>query len=158
MRLFKEVWFNYRPPFFIFFRDAEHNLKMSTESTHKTNSDRFGGSRNGTLFQSHVSYVTNQAELIDQINSFLGGELTGVMKGDIVSPCREAILEWWHQRSDTEWFNSVSSFLFKPLHVKEFLRGQLQILDIAMLTVFRAHLQRNCWILLLLKLHSSHGT
>jgi len=55
-------------------------------------------------------------------------------------------------------FLPVSSFLFKPLQVKEFLRGQLQILDITMLTVFRAHLHRNCWNLLLLKLHSSHGT
>ena len=54
-------------------------------------------------------------------------------------------------------FLPVSSFLFKPLQVKEFLRGQLQILDITMLTVFRAHLQRNCWNLLLLKTHSNHG-
>ena len=55
-------------------------------------------------------------------------------------------------------FPPVSSFLFKPLQMKEFLRGQLQTLDITMFIVFRAHLHRKPWKLLLFKPHSSGGT
>ena len=53
-------------------------------------------------------------------------------------------------------FPPVSSFLFMQL--KEFLRGQLQTLDITMFIVFRAHLHRKPWKLLLFKPHSSGGT
>ena len=62
---------------------------------------------------------------------------------------------WFYQLSI---FPPVSSFLFKPLQVKEFLRGQLQTLVVTTFIIFRAHLHRKPWKLFLFKPHSGGGT